>query len=346
MRARRFDYVAGIGGIGSGILYRFQENKSLGRNESRMAVLTDVRDYCKLHIILHYVSVLGPDIPMYAIGKVGDDIPGREVVQMMRDAGICVDYVGKMEDAHTMFSVCFTYPDSDGGNITSCNSATQYVSKKDVDEFFRKEAEGRHGLLLAAPEAPLEVREYFLKRGRELNCFNTASFAPSEVEACIAEGMLCNVDYLSINKEEMEAFHRVLGISRKAGSFECCKMLRKYNPDIQIVVTLGKEGAYAFANGQFVKTPAIWKQAVNSAGAGDCYMGTVIAAFLRGLPLLGNTGSVGICGLAALAASMKVECKDTISTRITRQTLLEKADELNIRFSPQIYKNFFQTDRT
>ena len=55
MRKLKYDYVVGTGGIGSGILFRFSDNITLGRNESRLAELMDVRDFCKLHIILHYV---------------------------------------------------------------------------------------------------------------------------------------------------------------------------------------------------------------------------------------------------------------------------------------------------
>ena len=55
MRKLKYDYVVGTGGIGSGILFRFSDNITLGRNESRLAELMDVRDFCKLRITLHYV---------------------------------------------------------------------------------------------------------------------------------------------------------------------------------------------------------------------------------------------------------------------------------------------------
>ena len=47
MRKLKYDYVVGTGGIGSGILFRFSDNITLGRNESRLAELMDVRDFCK-----------------------------------------------------------------------------------------------------------------------------------------------------------------------------------------------------------------------------------------------------------------------------------------------------------
>ncbi|HEX6907174.1 MAG TPA: hypothetical protein VF154_11240, partial [Terriglobales bacterium] len=41
----------GIGGIGSGIFFALDGEHTLGREESRLGKLLEVRDYCKLHII-------------------------------------------------------------------------------------------------------------------------------------------------------------------------------------------------------------------------------------------------------------------------------------------------------
>jgi len=41
------DYVVGTGGIGSGVLFKLNGGHTLGRNESRLAELTNYRDYCR-----------------------------------------------------------------------------------------------------------------------------------------------------------------------------------------------------------------------------------------------------------------------------------------------------------
>ena len=72
----RFRYRAmiGVGGIGSGTFFALTGNATLGREESRGGRFLDRRDYCKLHIICHYVrALLGPEFPTIPIGKVGDD---------------------------------------------------------------------------------------------------------------------------------------------------------------------------------------------------------------------------------------------------------------------------------
>jgi len=53
-----FRQLVGVGGIGTGLFFELEGNHTLGRNESRPARFLSIRDYCKLHIISHYVAVL------------------------------------------------------------------------------------------------------------------------------------------------------------------------------------------------------------------------------------------------------------------------------------------------
>ena len=45
----------GAGGIGSGMFFKLNGDHTLGREESRSGYFLDQKDYCKLHIISHYV---------------------------------------------------------------------------------------------------------------------------------------------------------------------------------------------------------------------------------------------------------------------------------------------------
>ena len=54
----QYQGLIGVGGIGSGCFFALEGNHTMGRNESRPGRSLDVRDYCKLHIITHYVAKL------------------------------------------------------------------------------------------------------------------------------------------------------------------------------------------------------------------------------------------------------------------------------------------------
>ncbi len=111
-----FTDVVGIGGIGTGIIFALQENHTLGRNESRMGAVVDARDYCKLHIVEHYIAVLlnsAKDLDtfkIFAVGNVGADTAGTMLLREMKDAGIQTRYVRVEPDSPTMFSAVFFIP--------------------------------------------------------------------------------------------------------------------------------------------------------------------------------------------------------------------------------------------
>src|SRR6476661_6065539 len=124
-----FNHIIGTGGIGSGIFFSMNHDNTLGREESRMATLLPYKDYCKQHIIMHYISVLlgaGSDntFKSYPIGKVGNDDTGRSLIKMMHGSGMIIDHIKISPDHSTLFSVCFQYPDHSGGNITTSESAS------------------------------------------------------------------------------------------------------------------------------------------------------------------------------------------------------------------------------
>jgi hypothetical protein len=52
---KNFRCLIGTGGVGSGSFFELEGNHTLGREESRAGRFLDRQDYCKLHIITHYV---------------------------------------------------------------------------------------------------------------------------------------------------------------------------------------------------------------------------------------------------------------------------------------------------
>src|ERR1700686_2614957 len=134
-----YQQLIGVGGLGTGMFFEFEDNHTLGRNESRPGRLLDVKDYCKLHIIIHYVAKLlgarhsGSPFHVVPVGNVGNDRAGHHVIEQMTGVGIDASHVRAIPAAPTLFSICFQYPDGTGGNITTSNSAASVLSKSDID---------------------------------------------------------------------------------------------------------------------------------------------------------------------------------------------------------------------
>jgi len=281
--------LVGVGGIGTGCFFALEGGETLGRNESRPGRLLDVRDYCKLHIISHYVAKLLGEFQVYPIGRVGNDSAGRQVVQEMHDVGMDTQFVHSIEGRPTLFSVCFQYPDGCGGNITTSNSAAAEVCEADVDhagEILR--AQGKKAIALAAPEVPLQARRRLLELATETGAFRVASFVGSEIKAAREMGMFERLDLVSLNESEAS---QLVGRAFSADTAEdlagsCQDFLRNCLPKLQMVVSVGAFGAYAITADSWNFCPAPKVNVASTAGAGDALLGGVLAALAAGIPLL------------------------------------------------------------
>ena len=203
----KYDWIAGVGGIGRGEVFRLIGNHTLGREESRSAVLTDFKDYCKAHIILSYpAKLVGQDIPVYILGKVGNDERGQGLIEEMNSINLNTEFIGR-SDKPTMYSVCFLYEDGNGGNITTCNDACSDVDfeflKQSIDTII--ERHGNKGLLLGAPEVTLKERMKLLSYAKSKGVKTFASVLTCEAEEFIDNNYIDCLDFLSVNSDEIEA---------------------------------------------------------------------------------------------------------------------------------------------
>lgn len=340
----------GIGGIGSGIFFALDGNHTLGRDESRLGRLLDIRDYCKLHIISHYVARLlgagaGSDFRVIPIGKVGDDAPGRQMILEMKAAGMETDHVQTVTGSPTLFSACFQYPDGTGGNITTSNSAAAQLKCEDLDSLQGLFSEP--AVALAAPEVSLEVRAHFLQMATGRGAFRAASFTAAEVAPALELGMFANLDLVSLNEGEAAAFAGRAFDPRNPMPFlrACEKSLRTNYPQLRFVVTAGCLGAFAFCQGAWDFCPAPVVQVASTAGAGDALLGGLIAATVAGLPFLRRDHSLdrdrpqpiaSALDLAVLLASYSATSPHTIHPEAAMENLIALAADLRIAFTPSV----------
>ncbi len=330
----QYSCLIGTGGIGSGQFFALHGNETLGREESRGGHFLDRRDYCKLHIIAHYVqSLMGKPFSAYLIGKVGNDSAGLQLLEEMQSAGLNARYVERAPGKPTQFSLCFLYPDGSGGNLTTSDSAASLVNPADIQKAapLFQEFRGK-GIVLAAPEVPLEARLALLRTGTRFQFYRAASFTSQEMVSLRDTPAWSELDLLAINQDEATAF---LGAEFEEESLESrvhqiVKVLRKENPLIHISVTAGKDGSYLW-NGVKLDYRTILKVPVEStAGAGDSHLAALLAGKAAGL------SSEDSHLLAQLTAAMSVTSPHTIHPELNRPSLNRFAQELEISLSPSL----------
>ena len=313
-----------------GIIYALQGHHDLGRNESRLGELLESRDYCKLHIVEHYIARLmssGRDpasFKVLPVGVVGSDAVGHRILTEMTAAGMDTQFVRSHPTLKTLFSVCFNYPDGSGGNITSSNSAAGALGTDDlraVSPYMK--AAGAHGVALCLPEVPLEMRRAFLELASDCGNYRACSFALGEIEEAQLMGLISLTDLLAVNQEEASALlgdsaASVLDDEVLAG---CAAKFTATYPQLRIVVSLGPKGAYGFECGGSQFCPAPTLQPVSTAGAGDALLAGVVCGLAAGLPFImpnerGTSFSGRVLGTAldfgVLNASFSVTSPHTI----------------------------------
>jgi ribokinase len=304
------DVLIGTGGLGSGMFFALEGDETVGREESRGGYLLDSRDFGKLHIVCHYVSVLlGDDLLVVPIGRVGRDAAGESVRRDLRDVGMDTSHVAVDQERPTQFSVCFTYPSGEGGNLTALNSASAEVSSADIQAarpLFKRFA-GR-GIALAVPEVPIAARSALLSQASEHGFLRVGSFVTGELRTREAHHLLGLLDVLAINKDEAAALADCDPAATTASIVEAATgFVSSRYQQLSLVVTAGRHGSWVWDGRELTSDPGIETEVRNAAGAGDAHLGAVIAGLAAG------AGLAQANSFATVVSALKIRSPDTIS---------------------------------
>ena len=338
-----YNRIIATGGIGSGIFFQLEGNETLGREESRMAQLLPYRDFCKQHIIMHYLSVLlnaGTNVEVIPIGKVGNDATGQSLIEMMRRVGMDTQYLTVAKDHATLFSVCFLYPDHSGGNITTSGSASNAVMTEDIDLCLNElPPNGEKEIILAVPEVPLAARIRLLEQGKERGSMTVTSIQSAETEDFDALNGFALTDLLFINIDEAS---KIAGLTQPENIEQvvvtAINVLINKNNSINVWITCGASGVYCYTNQRLEFFPSLGVEVVSTAGAGDAFLAGTLAGICAGLPAIKNTPGEGeilstATELGILTAALSVTSPHSIHEELNRDLLYEFITRHNLKCS-------------
>jgi len=328
--------IIGTGGIGSGKFFVLNGDHTLGREESRSGHFLDINDYCKQHIILHYIKVLlGSSFSVIPVGRVGDDDAGIRLIDEMKATGFEMSRIEMMPGVSTLFSFCFYYPDGSGGNLTTDNSASSMVDFELIERAGQDLKNlGPKGIIMAAPEVPLAARKALLEKGKQNGLFCTASFTSEEITGAWSSGLLANVDLTAINIDEASA---LANNSRETADNmsvinASVKKLQQYNRSMMLSVTAGKLGSWCWDGTRLNHFPAISSKVVSTAGAGDAFFSGILTGLSLGLHIFEAQQ------LGSLVAGLAITSPHTIHKGVDRSSLKEFSKKSDVPFSEKITK--------
>ena len=220
------------------------------------------------------VSAAKLGAPTTLIGRLGSDAFGAELRTFLAAQGVDLSYIKNTAEIHSGTAV-ITIADADN-TIVVVPGANGFVSADDIATV----ALAKGDIAVSQFEIPLATVSAFFNRARAAGA--TTILNPAPAIAFGAE-LLDLVDILILNETELSLLARTeLRDSDEPARFiEAARALRG-DRDMIVCVTLGKRGVVALADGKQLVVEGCAVRAVDTTGAGDCFVGAVAAQLAAG----------------------------------------------------------------
>src|SRR6266404_1931497 len=232
--------------------------------------------------------------PTTLIGRLGKDAFGDELKAFLAAQGIDLSFVQQTGDAHTGTAI-ITAANADN-TIVVIPGANALVSAADV----AAPVLAKGDIAVSQFEIPLPAVSAFFQRARAAGATTILNPAPATESK---RELLDLVDILILNESELGLLAKteLHDTDDPARLIEAARSLQTKGKTI--CVTLGKRGVLALVEGRPLIIPGHTVKAVDTTGAGDCFVGAVAAQ------LAGGTSIHEALDYANAAASICVQRK-------------------------------------
>jgi ribokinase len=245
--------------------------------------------------------------PTTLIGRLGTDAFGKELRTFLAAEGVDLSFVQDTSDAHTGTAI-ITLANADNA-IVVVPGANALVTVADV----AAATLARSDIAVSQFEIPLPVIDAFFKRARAAGTTTILNPAPA-IE--FSRELLDLVDILILNETELGLLTKTeLGDGDDYARFIAAARSLPIGRDKIVCVTLGKRGVVALVHDEPMILVGRAVKAVDTTGAGDCFVGAV-AAQLAGGSSIGDAldyanAAASIC-VQRMGAAPSMPTKDDV----------------------------------
>jgi len=231
--------------------------------------------------------------PTVLIGRLGKDAFGDELKTFLAAQAIDLTFVQQTAEAHTGTAV-ITTANADN-TIVVIPGANALVSAADV----AAPVLAKGDIAVSQFEIPLPAISAFFQRARAADATTILNPAPAKE---FSRELLDLVDILILNESELGFLTKteLRDTDDHARIIDAIRSLQTSKDKI-VCVTLGKRGVLALTGGEPLIIPGCDVKAVDTTGAGDCFVGAVAAV------LSGRKSIRDALGYANVAASICVQ---------------------------------------
>lgn len=245
---------------------------------------------------------LGADVTF--VSKVGYDLFGLQALEIYKSEKINTDFV--FTDQKKPSGVALISVDSFGENcIIVASGANLSLTPEDIDKAKDKILEA--DIVLMQLEVPLNTVEYAATIAYEYGRKVILNPAPA---SSLSNDFLKKVYAILPNRIETEMLSGIKVVDEKS-AYKAAKVISGKGVE-NVVITLGKDGAYVKEKDNFIMTPASEVETIDTTGAGDVFCGAVSVYLSEGYSL---EESVRFANAAAAIAVTRIGAQSAIPHR-------------------------------
>jgi ribokinase len=222
------------------------------------------------------------------IGRLGEDAFGAELRAFLAGQGVDLSSVTDTDGAHSGTAI-ITLADADN-TIVVIPGANGMVRADDVAAAVLAKGD----VAVSQFEIPLPAITAFFAQARAAGARTILNPAPMRPFDRTLHDL---VDIFVLNETELGLLAKVeLRETDEPARFAHAAKSVLTRPDQAVCVTRGKRGALALVGGEPLIVPGRAVKAIDTTGAGDCFVGALAAQLAKGTPL---SEALGYANLAA-----------------------------------------------
>jgi len=222
------------------------------------------------------VAAVQQGVPVSFVGKVGQDMFGDRILSFFAEKGIDATHVGRSADEATGSALILVDATAEN-RIVVIPAANRQIAPADADGLTLSPGD----ILVSQFEVPRTTIAALFAKARAAGARTLLNAAPALDDA--PDSLWIDTDILVVNETELGHFAGV-DLSGDAPVADIAAPARRLlrRPDQVIIATLGVRGALAVTAQGETLVPGCRVVAVDTTGAGDCFVGSLSARLAAG----------------------------------------------------------------